>query len=153
MIRVGITGQPGFVGSHLYNLLGTMPEEFERIPWEDAFFADPAGLREFVRSCDAIVHLAAMNRHPDPGVIYDTNVRLVRQLIDAMEAEKVTPHVLFSSSIQEERNNPYGDSKKEGRRLFQEWAERAGGQFTGCIIPNVFGPYGRPHYNSVAATS
>ena len=52
-----------------------------------------------------------MNRHPDPGVIYDTNVRLVRQLIDAMEAEKVTPHVLFSSSIQEERNNPYGDSK------------------------------------------
>ncbi len=152
MIRVGITGQPGFVGSHLYNLLGTMPEEFERIPWEDAFFADPAGLREFVRSCDAIVHLAAMNRHPDPGVIYDTNVRLVRQLIDAMEAEKVTPHVLFSSSIQEERNNPYGDSKKEGRRLFQEWAERAGGQFTGCIIPNVFGPYGRPHYNSVAAT-
>lgn len=60
MIRVGITGQPGFVGSYLYNLLGTMPEEFERIPWEDAFFADPAGLREFVRSCDAIVHLAAM---------------------------------------------------------------------------------------------
>ena len=32
MIRVGITGQPGFVGTHLYNTLGTLPDEFERIP-------------------------------------------------------------------------------------------------------------------------
>ena len=152
MIRVGITGQPGFVGTHLYNLLGTMPDEFERIPCEDAFFQNETELRKFVRSCDAIVHLAAMNRHPDPQVIYETNVQLVKQLIEAMEAEQVTPHVLFSSSTQEERNNPYGDSKKEGRRLLQEWADRTGGQFTGCVIPNVFGPYGRPNYNSVVAT-
>ncbi len=93
-----------------------------------------------------------MNRDPDPQVIYDTNVRLVKQLIAAMEAENVTPHVLFSSSTQEERNNPYGDSKKEGRRLLQDWADRTGGKFTGCVIPNVFGPYGRPNYNSVVAT-
>ena len=152
MIRVGITGQPGFVGTYLYNTLGTLSGEFERIPCEDAFFEDEAKLRSFVRSCDAIVHLAAMNRHPDPQVIYDTNIRLVKQLIAAMEAENVTPHVLFSSSTQEERNNPYGDSKKEGRRLFQEWADRTGGKFTGCVIPNVFGPYGRPNYNSVVAT-
>ena len=152
MIRVGITGQPGFVGTHLYNLLGTRPDEFQRIPFEDSFFEEESRLREFVGSCDAIVHLAALNRHPDPQVIYDTNVRLVKQLIAAMEAEHVTPHVLFSSSTQEERNNPYGDSKREGRRLLQEWADRTGGQFSGCVIPNVFGPYGRPNYNSVVAT-
>lgn len=152
MIKVGITGQPGFVGTHLFNLLGTLPQEFERIPCEDAFFADDANLRAFVRKCDAIVHLAALNRHPDQQVIYDTNVRLVKQLIAAMDAEKVTPHVLFSSSTQEELENPYGDSKKEGRRLLQEWAERSGGKFTGCVIPNVFGPFGRPNYNSVVAT-
>ncbi|OQA88873.1 MAG: GDP-6-deoxy-D-mannose reductase [Lentisphaerae bacterium ADurb.Bin242] len=150
--KVGITGQPGFVGTHLYNRLGTLPEEFERVPCRDEFFSDEAALRGFVKSCDAIVHLAAMNRHPDPQVIYDTNVRLVQQLIGAMEAEKVTPHVLLSSSTQEERNNPYGNSKKEGRRLLQEWADRTGGRFTGCVIPNVFGPYGRPNYNSVTAT-
>lgn len=151
-IRVGITGQPGFVGTHLYNLLGTLPEEFERIPCQDEFFSDETALRAFVKQCDAIVHLAAMNRHPDQQVIYDTNVRLVRQLIEAMEAEKVTPHVLLSSSTQEERNNLYGNSKKEGRRLLQEWAERSGGRFTGCVIPNVFGPFGKPNYNSVIAT-
>lgn len=152
MIRVGITGQAGFVGTHLYNSLGTRPDEFRRIPFEDSFFEDESKLREFVGSCDAIVHLAAVNRHPDPQVVYDTNVRLVKRLISAMEAEHVSPHVLFSSSTQETLNNPYGDSKKEGRRLLQEWADRTGGRFSGCVIPNVFGPYGRPNYNSFVAT-
>ena len=151
MIKVGITGQPGFMGTHLFNLLGTQ-KDIERIPFRDEFFADEAQLRNFVRQCDAVVHLAAMNRHPDPQVIYDTNVRLVKQLISAMEAEKVTPHVLFSSSTQEERDNLYGASKREGRRLFAEWAKRNNAKFTGCVIPNVFGPHGRPNYNSVVAT-
>ncbi len=152
MMKAGITGQAGFIGGSLFRRLGTLPEEFERIPFEDEFFSDEAALRNFVRQCDVIVHLAAMNRHPDPQVIHDTNIRLVRQLIDAMEREDVTPHVIFSSSTQEERGNPYGDSKKEGRQLFAEWAERTGARFTGCVIPNVFGPFGRPNYNSVVAT-
>ena len=44
-----------------------------------------------MKRCDVIVHLVAMNRHPDPAVIYDTNIRLVKRLILAMEHERVTP--------------------------------------------------------------
>ena len=150
-MRIGITGQAGFIGTHLFNLLGTLPD-VERIPFDDCFFEDEMKLRSFVRECDAIVHLAAMNRHPDMQVIYDTNIRLVSQLINAMEAEKVTPHVLFSSSIQEELDNLYGASKRDGQELFVQWAKRNSAKFTGCVIPNVFGPYGRPNYNSVVAT-
>ena len=109
MLKIGITGQPGFMGTHLYNFLG-MKDNIERIPFEDSFFDDGAALRKFVKECDVIFHLAAMNRHPDMQVIYDTNVRLVKQLIAAMEAEKVTPHVIMSSSTQEERDNLYGKS-------------------------------------------
>ena len=152
MIRVGITGQPGFVGTHLYNELGLFPDEFLRIPFEDSYFQSEDKLRSFVRECDVIVHLAAMNRHPDARVLYDTNIRLVSQLISAMEAEKVTPHVLFSSSTQEERDNEYGRSKREGRRLLEEWAERNRASFTGMVVPNVYGPFGRPNYNSFIAT-
>ena len=152
MIRLGITGQAGFIGTHLYSLAGTRPDTFERVPFEDAFFEDEAKLRAFVRSCDAIVHLAAVNRHPDPQVLYETNIALVDKLIRAMEAEQVTPHVLFASSTQEARENLYGASKRAGRALLDAWARRSGAKFTGCIIPNVFGPYGRPGYNSVVAT-
>ena len=78
--------------------------------------------------------------------------RLVKQLIAAMEAENVTPHVIMASSIQEGRDNLYGKSKREGRRLFDKWANENGAKFTAAVIPNVFGPFGRPNYNSVVAT-
>jgi len=152
MYKVGITGQAGFVGTHLYNTLGLCPQEFTRVPFEDAFFDDPGRLEDFVKECDVIVHLAAMNRHEDPQVIYDTNIRLVKQLIRVLEDTGKKPHVLFSSSTQEERDNPYGRSKKEGREMLASWAERNGAAFTGLIIPNVYGPFGNPYYNSVIAT-
>lgn len=152
MIKIGITGQAGFVGTHLYHTLGLYPEEIKRIPFEDAFFEDDFRLRSFVRQCDVIVHLAAMNRHPDPQVLYETNLRLVRQLTGAMEVENAVPYVLFSSSTQEERDNEYGRSKREGRALLEEWARRNGASFTGLVVPNVYGPFGRPNYNSFIAT-
>jgi UDP-2-acetamido-2,6-beta-L-arabino-hexul-4-ose reductase len=93
-----------------------------------------------------------MNRHCDPQVIYDTNIRLVNQLIRAMEATASHPHILFSSSTQEERDNLYGKSKRDGRMLFRTWAVKNNAHFTGFVIPNVFGPFGNPYYNSVIAT-
>jgi len=152
MIRVGITGQAGFIGTHLYNYLRLFPEKFGLISFRDEIFEDPVGLKAWVSRCDAIVHLAALNRHHDPGEIYRTNLGLVSDLIQAMESAGVTPHVLFSSSTQEDFDNPYGKSKKEGRELFLEWSGRSGAAFTGLVIPNVFGPFGNPYYNSVVAT-
>jgi UDP-2-acetamido-2,6-beta-L-arabino-hexul-4-ose reductase len=152
MLKIGITGQAGFVGTHLYNTLGLHPEEFERIPFDKGFFLNQYQLEQFVSQCDVIVHLAAMNRHNDPKVIFDTNIELAQKLVDALEFTQSKAHVLFSSSIQEERDNEYGKSKKAGRKLLYNWAQQSGGKFTGLIIPNVFGPFGHPNYNSVIAT-
>jgi UDP-2-acetamido-2,6-beta-L-arabino-hexul-4-ose reductase len=151
-VSIGITGQEGFVGQHLYNTIGLFPEEFERIPYHIDYFKDEAKLAAFVSKCDVIVHLAAMNRHNDAEVLYQTNIGLVKQLIAAFEKSNSKAHVLFSSSSQEERDNLYGKSKKEGRELFVDWAAKASGTFTGLVIPNVFGPFGHPYYNSFIAT-
>ena len=151
-LRIGITGQAGFVGTHLYNTLGLYPESYTRIPFEDAYFSDQSQLNTFVSQCDTIVHLAAMNRHNDPQVLYQTNIMLVEQLISACKQTNTTPHILFSSSTQEENDNLYGKSKREGRKLFEQWAVHTKANFTAFVIPNVFGPFGNPHYNSVVAT-
>jgi len=147
MLKVGITGQAGFIGTHLFNFLNLKKDKIITIPFTDNYFKDQDKLKKFVSECDAIVHLAAMNRHGDPQVIYDTNLNLVNQLIAAMEV-----HVLFSSSTQEERDNLYGKSKHDGRLLLKQWADRSQSRFTGFVIPNVFGPFGNPFYNSVIAT-
>lgn len=152
MLKVGITGQKGFVGTHLFNTIGLYNEEFERIEFQKNFFESNEALDAFVAQCDVIVHLAAMNRHEDQEVIYKTNVGLVQKLVASLERTQSKAHVLMSSSSQEERDNLYGKSKKEGRELLSNWAESAGATFTGMVIPNVFGPFGQPFYNSVVAT-
>ncbi|MBE0675157.1 MAG: NAD-dependent epimerase/dehydratase family protein [Bacteroidales bacterium] len=152
MIRIGITGQTGFIGTHLFNFLNLQKDEVQLVPFEDRFFSERSDLESFVSKCDAIVHLAALNRYNEPQTIYDTNIRLVKQLISAVDNEGVRPHILFSSSTQEQRDNIFGKSKREGRQLFRQWAEKSGVPFTGMVIPNVFGPFGKPYYNSVVAT-
>lgn len=151
MKKVGITGQAGFVGNHLYTTL-SLDDTIELIPFERSFFEDTKQLENFVSICDVIVHLAAMNRHEDANVIYDTNIALVEKLIAACEKTKVTPHIIFSSSSQEINDNLYGKSKKEGKEKFITWADHNLAKFTSLTIPNVFGPFGKPNYNSVVAT-
>jgi len=150
-MKIGITGQAGFIGTHLYNYLG-LQEGIERIPFEDHYFEDDRKMDEFVGQCDAIVHLAALNRHGEPGKIYKTNIRLVKQLIESIKRTDSNPHILISSSTQETRDNEYGRSKKEGRELLVDFCRKRGNKFTGMVIPNVFGPFGKPFYNSVVST-
>jgi UDP-2-acetamido-2,6-beta-L-arabino-hexul-4-ose reductase len=152
MIKVGITGQEGFVGQHLYHGLGLLPDEFERVEFKREYFEQSELLNSFVTNCDVIVHLAAMNRHKDPQVIYDVNKELVEKLVQALVTTKSKAHIIFSSSSQEEKDNLYGRSKKEGRLLLNEWARENRGKFSGLIIPNVFGPFGKAFYNSFIAT-
>ena len=152
MIKIGITGQEGFVGTHLNNTLKLLPNDYACVDYDRSFFSNNDLLDNFVVQCDVIVHLAAMNRHNDPELIYNTNIKLVQKLIGSLERTSSKAHIVFSSSSQENRDNPYGKSKKEGRILLERWAFLNGGSMTGLLIPNVFGPFGNPYYNSVVAT-
>lgn len=151
MIKVGITGSNGFMGGHLFNYLGTK-EIIEQVPFTRSFFENQQELQEFVSKCDVIVHLAAMNRHEDEQVIYNTNVTLVEKLINACKTVDNKCKIIFSSSTQEDRDNLYGKSKREGRELLENWATQSGTKVSSLIIPNVFGPFGKPFYNSFIAT-
>jgi len=152
MHKIGITGQSGFIGTHLYNTLALYPNQYERIEFRKEFFESESDLDKFVCQCDTIVHLAAMNRHNSEAFIYKTNMQLVDNLIASLNRTKSRAHIVFSSSSQEERDNSYGRSKKEGREHLIKWAEKSGGNVTGLVIPNVFGPFGVPDYNSFIAT-
>ncbi len=152
MKKIGITGQNGFVGYHLYQTLKLYRDEFTLVDFERSYFEDDAKLDAFVANCEVIVHLAALNRHNDPEEIYRMNTGLTQKLIAALERTGSSPQVILSSSTQEEKDNPYGKSKKEAREALAAWASSSGACFTGMVIPNVYGPFGRPYYNSVVAT-
>lgn len=150
MKRIGITGNTGFVGKHLSEMVAGRAD-LDLVPFERAYFEDPMSLRAFVKDCDVLIHLAGMTRHPDQNYLYEANVLLCQKLVDAMEAENVKPLVMFSSSIHEFREIAYGRAKLEGGRLFSEWADRNHASARRYIFPNVYGPGARPFYCSFVA--
>lgn len=138
------------MGSHLRDRL-SREQDVEVPPFEDAYFSQAEKLREVLAESNAVVHLAAMNRGDD-NEIYNTNIELVKKLIETLDSLKIRPHIIFSSSSQVYLDNPYGRSKKEGERLLEEWSKKNNAPVSVLVIPNVFGDRGRPFYNSVVAT-
>lgn len=152
MIKVGVTGSNGFIGWHLCRTLELDTDKFELIEFKRDWFNENLNLDSFVSKCDIIVHLAGLNRYSEESAIYDTNVGLAVKLVDSFKRIRFNGQVIFSSSIQEERNNTFGNSKKAARELLANWADQFNANFHGVIIPNVFGAFGIPFYNSVIST-
>ena len=149
-MKVGITGQTGFIGSHLSNYLKIF-ENITRVSFQRDYFESDTKLDSFIKDCDVIVHLAGMNRGSDQE-IYKTNSMLTKALVKSLERTGTKPHVIFSSSTHETRDTQYGRSKLDSRKVLANWANQNDANFTGVILPNVFGPFCRPFYNSVVAT-
>lgn len=152
MLKIGITGSSGFIGTALRNYLKLDNLNFDIIRFTQKDFNDQSLLQKLVKQCDVIVHLAGINRNDNLDYLYQTNLLLTTDLIHALEATCSKPHVIFASSTQEENDSAYGRSKRDSRALWKSWSERNKALFTGLIIPNVFGPFGKPYYNSVIST-
>ena len=151
MIKIGVTGKNGFVGNHLINHLGLF-NEFLIINFNRNFYSDTVLLQSFVKKCDVIVHLSGINRHENIDFLYETNIRLALQITEACIAVNSKPHIIFSSSVQESQDNKYGASKLKSREVFEKWANLHNARLSSLLIPNVYGPFGKPNYNSVVAT-
>ncbi len=145
---VAITGQSGFIGFHLTNYL--LLKGFNVVPVKKIDFLSEEALQTALKNCCTIVHLAGMNRGPEQEV-YDCNIRLASQIIHALERDNLSPQVIFASSSQEDTGSIYGQAKRKATDLFVDWATKKNCRFSSLIIPNVFGPFCKPFYNSVVA--
>lgn len=148
-MRILVTGANGFIGK---TLLVRLAEEggFDVDGFTRADHA--AALPAMVAAVDAIVHLAGENRPADPAAFMDVNGGLTAALCDAVRAGGRPVPLIFTSSIQAERDNPYGTSKRAGEEAVANLADMPGQSCTIFRLPNVFGKWCRPDYNSAVAT-
>ena len=105
-----------------------------------------------ISNSDIIVHLAGINRSSDPEEVFNINYNISKLIKDSIERVNFSGKLIFASSIQEDYGNQYGNAKKESRELFIESSNRFKYDFCGLIIPNVFGPFCKPNYNSFIST-
>ena len=152
-MRVLITGANGFIGRNLRQHLAERPDVEVLVITRESSDED---LARAVSQAEFVFHLAGVNRPEDPEEFQRGNAGLTARLCEQIAArardEGRTIPVVFSSSIQATRDNPYGKSKRDAEdevfTLSKEWAVPV----HVFRLPNVFGKWSRPNYNSVVAT-
>lgn len=148
-MKVLVTGSSGFIGKNLWVRLCELGD-FEPIGFDrDNSLAE---LRESVSQADAVVHLAGINRPTDPREFGEGNADLTAALCEfIVETGRKIP-LIVSSSIQADLDNPYGKSKRAAEMAVEQMVRRTGNPVAIYRLPNVFGKWCRPNYNSVVAT-
>lgn len=152
-MKVLITGANGFVGKNLQLHLA------ERKAVEVVCFTRAHTLAELpglLEGVECVFHLAGVNRPQDPQEFVTGNADLTAALVQAVEAEMQARgravQILYTSSTQAARDNPYGASKRAAEAALQAFAARSGAPVQVFRLPNVFGKWCRPNYNSAVAT-
>lgn len=152
--KVGVTGLNGFLGRHISWLLSTTKDEIEIISIPISSINDEQVLPKLLVGLDVLVHLARI--HPNdvsmPEDVYSGNIDLAKKIISALDSIKATPYIIFASSSQITKENPYGRAKKEIGSMLREWGVAHNAHITNLIIPNEFGESGIPGRTSVVST-
>ena len=105
-----------------------------------------------MRECEFVFHLAGVNRPKDEKEFMEGNFGFTSVLLGKLKKYENHSPVLITSSIQAELDNPYGKSKKAGEDLMFAYEEETGARAIVYRLPNVFGKWCRPNYNSGVAT-
>ena len=159
-MKVLVTGAHGFVGKNLcatlYNIAAGKDRSHGIDPaievYEYDLDTDPVLLDTYCRDCDFVFHLAGVNRPQDPAEFMVGNFGFTSTLLDTLSHHGNTCPVMISSSIQAALDNPYGQSKRAGEELLFSYGKESGADVLVYRLPNVFGKWCRPNYNSAIAT-
>ena len=152
-MKVLITGADGFIGKNLKLHLAerkdvqvlcfTRADDVQRLP-------------ELLQDVDFVFHLAGINRPQDPAEFVSGNVGLTTELCQAVGALAVATGkkvpVVYTSSTQADRDNAYGTSKLAAESALFALQRAHGVPVHVFRLPNVFGKWCKPNYNSAVAT-
>ena len=148
-MKVLITGANGFVAKNLGIRLSER-EDVEVINFTRDHTLDD--LVNLVKEVDFVFHLAGVNRPENIEEYKQGNSDLMAALCSAIESSGKKIPVIYSSSIQAKLDNLYGKSKLAAEQSLLNLEKRAGNSVYIFRLPNVFGKWCKPNYNSVVAT-
>jgi len=148
-MKVLVTGSDGFIGQ---NLVAHLREgnEFEILPYTRS--CGESALRRLVADSDFIFHLAGVNRPQEVSEFAAGNADLTRRLAGLVTESGRQVPVVFTSSVQAHLDNPYGRSKRAAEDALLAHAAATSVPVYIYRLPNVFGKWCRPNYNSAVAT-
>ena len=164
-MNILITGSDGFVGKNLKEALFNIRDGKNRTRPEldigEVYLfdvrSDQEDLERYCSACDFVFHLAGVNRPKNESEFTQGNAGLTEKLVRLLEDCGNNCPVMLSSSVQATlqgryAGSPYGKSKAEAEEAVFEHARRTGAPAYVFRLPNLFGKWSRPDYNTVVAT-
>jgi UDP-2-acetamido-2,6-beta-L-arabino-hexul-4-ose reductase len=152
-VQILITGSDGFIGKNLSLFL----QEQSAVKFATFTHRDPiSDLDSKIADSDFVIHLAGVNRSSEPGDFEAGNVDLTKELCRSIQEFKnqsgKSVSIIYASSVQANLDNVYGVSKRAAERVLLRMQKEHGIPVHIFRLPNVFGKWCRPNYNSAVAT-
>jgi UDP-2-acetamido-2,6-beta-L-arabino-hexul-4-ose reductase len=148
-MNIAITGSDGFFGKNLrYSLINyknidifcinrkTSNKEFQKI----------------LLKSEIIFHFAAVNRSKKKNDFLDSNINFTKRICNFLEKNKKQPKIIYTSTTQVNKNNLYGISKKKSELILKNFSKKNKTELFIFRLPNIFGKWSRPNYNSAVST-
>src|SRR5690554_4144027 len=149
-MKLLVIGANGFVGKNCIVHLNEMPDV------EVVTFIRDNSINELpslVKDVDGVIHLAGINRPQHEQEFQQGNADLTQALADAVldvvQSQQRFIPIVYSSSIQAERDNPYGQSKKAAEDILLKLSDTTQNPIYIYRLANVFGKWCKPNYNSM----
>ncbi|WP_107943056.1 capsular polysaccharide biosynthesis protein CapF [Metasolibacillus fluoroglycofenilyticus] len=148
-MTIVVTGASGFIGKNLIAELGNYGNH--RVVQVTRHTTEKE-LANYLKEATFVFHLAGINRPQHEEEFMQGNHDFTKQIVTYLKQLGNACPILVASSTQAERDNVYGQSKKAGEEVVFQYAEETGAQVFVYRLPNVFGKWCRPNYNSAIAT-
>jgi len=148
-MKILVTGSDGFIAKNLIVHL----KRDEKVKLYLFSKSDSIDLLEaYIKEVDFIYHLAGVNRPKNVSEFYEGNSSLTKFIVDTLLSNEKNTPIVLSSSTQALNDNDYGISKKEAENILLDYAKQASVNVFIYRLPNVFGKWSKPNYNTVIAT-
>lgn len=148
-MKIMVTGANGFIGK---NLISHLAQDHSLELLKVTSQTTDEELQDYCKKAEFVYHLAGVNRPKDPKEFMEGNADFTKKLTSYLKKENRPIPVVLSSSIQAELDNPYGESKQLAEETLFQYGKETGSDVFVYRLPNVFGKWSRPNYNSVIAT-
>ncbi len=147
-MKILVTGADGFIGKTLCIRAAELNHSVVSFTRDDSL-SDLPGM---LAGVEAVVHLAGINRPQNDAEFTTGNADLTHSLCDAIAQLPTKPLLILASSTQAAQDNAYGRSKLQAEQAVRALAANSGVRSHIYRLPNVFGKWCKPNYNSVVAT-
>ena len=148
-MKVLITGANGFVGKNL-KLWLRQRQDIEILCFTRG--NTRSDLSDLIGQADIVIHLAGVNRSDNEQEFEDVNGGLSKALCEEIVAHGKDIPVVYTSSTHASKNNAYGISKRNAENYIFDLHNKTGSPVYVFRLPNVYGKWCKPNYNSAVAT-